>query len=71
MCRDGIDLAFYSQHKIFNIASTDGGICLTQWYLLRSPPREKLIADIPYWSLVLPLTLLSALLILWKARPKQ
>jgi hypothetical protein len=33
--------------------------------------EDGLLWQIPYWFLVMPLTLLSAYLILWKPRPKE
>lgn len=35
---------------------------------IQMPPKRYEIRQIPYWSVVLPLTLLSAYLILWKPR---
>ena len=44
----------------------------TSWTETRPPSTVKLeLLVIPYWSLTIPLTLLSAYLILWKPRPKE
>ena len=59
---EGIEsLANQNRHRASMGESLSGGA---------APIRNMRLAVIPYWSLVLPLTLLSAYLFLWKPRQR-
>lgn len=72
-----------SSNYRFNRPIPDGSGCFVTWYLMGdgagvglSPSHQRsycrmVFAIIPYWSVTLPLTLLSAYLILWKPRRRE